>query len=93
MLKMAKSSEVPPLDETKLNAKLSQLQLNIAKCDGCRASYRDSHRLKAFAKSAEEKKTETEERKFTDKQDIGEIAQWSEVVDQKIGEANQAIYM
>lgn len=94
---MAESPEVPPLDEAELSAKLSQLQLNIAKCDGIVSSgdagklERHRDKLKALAKSAEEKKTEIEERKFADKQDIGEIAQWGEEVDQKIGEADQAI--
>ena len=94
---MAESPDVPPLDKAELSAKLSQLQLNIAKCDGIVSSgdtgklERHRDKLKALVKSTEDKKTEIEARKFADKQDIGEIAQWGEVVDQKIGDADQAI--
>ena len=54
---MAGSPEVTPLDEAWLSAKLSQLKLNIAKCDGIVSSgdtgklERHRDKLKAFAQS------------------------------------------
>ena len=76
---MAESPEVPPLLEAELSKKLSQLQLNIAECNGIVSSgdigklERHRNKLKALAKSSEEKKSEIEDRKLADKQDIGEM--------------------
>ena len=91
------SEELPPLDEAELSAKLNQLQLNSAKCDGIINSgdvekiERHKEKLKSLIRAAEEKKTNIEERKFKEKIDIADIAKWGEKIDQKIGEVDVAI--